>query len=131
MEVSHLYFTFFGLVVTYLCFIVKFSFCIILILVFYGFLIIYCNIISWMINNIVPFDLFISLANNHGLCMNDSCQKWKFVIPLVASISVLIAILAISTGIWIFKQRKQGTWYHILRSKLLFLWILGNFNLKE
>ncbi|KAF7814188.1 putative LRR receptor-like serine/threonine-protein kinase [Senna tora] len=52
--------------------------------------------------------LQLSLADNPGLCLTDSCKKKKFVIPLVASISALIIIiLLVSLAIWIILKTKK------------------------
>ncbi|XP_028756220.1 putative leucine-rich repeat receptor-like serine/threonine-protein kinase At2g19230 [Neltuma alba] len=51
-------------------------------------------------------DLQLSLEDNPGLCLVDSCKKQKFVIPLVASVSALVASLLVCLGIWTFKTKK-------------------------
>ncbi|XP_054782868.1 putative leucine-rich repeat receptor-like serine/threonine-protein kinase At2g19230 isoform X2 [Prosopis cineraria] len=50
--------------------------------------------------------LQLSLADNPGLCLEDSCKRSKLVIPLVASVSALIVIFLVSLGIWILKTKK-------------------------
>ncbi|XP_054782573.1 putative leucine-rich repeat receptor-like serine/threonine-protein kinase At2g19230 [Prosopis cineraria] len=50
-------------------------------------------------------NLRLSLFDNPGLCLADSCKKKKFVIPLTASISVLIVILLVSPVVWIVKMK--------------------------
>ncbi|XP_028756224.1 putative leucine-rich repeat receptor-like protein kinase At2g19210 [Neltuma alba] len=48
----------------------------------------------------------MSLEDNPGLCLVDSCKKQNFVIPLVASVSALVASLLVCLGIWIFRIKK-------------------------
>jgi len=45
--------------------------------------------------------------DNPELCMSmESCGKKNFFVPLIASLSTLIAILLISLGFWIFRRQK-------------------------
>ncbi|KAI9071874.1 hypothetical protein K1719_046158 [Acacia pycnantha] len=52
-------------------------------------------------------ELEMRLDDNPSLCWRDPCQKHKFLIPLIASVSALtVVIILISLGIWIFKMKK-------------------------
>ncbi|KAI9071876.1 hypothetical protein K1719_046160 [Acacia pycnantha] len=50
--------------------------------------------------------LEMSLDDNPSLCLRDPCQKHKFLIPVIASVSALTVVILISLGIWIFKMKK-------------------------
>ncbi|KAF7814196.1 putative LRR receptor-like serine/threonine-protein kinase [Senna tora] len=51
-------------------------------------------------------NLQLSVANNPGLCQTDSCKKHKFVIPLTASIAVLVIIVMVSLIIWRLRKKR-------------------------
>ncbi|XP_054782627.1 probable LRR receptor-like serine/threonine-protein kinase At1g05700 [Prosopis cineraria] len=52
-------------------------------------------------------DLEMSLDGNPSLCLKQPCRKQKFLIPLIASVSILtVLIILISLGIWVFKMKK-------------------------
>ncbi|XP_054783449.1 putative leucine-rich repeat receptor-like serine/threonine-protein kinase At2g19230 isoform X2 [Prosopis cineraria] len=53
-------------------------------------------------------NLQLSVADNPGLCQKDSCKKHKFVIPLIASIAVLVLIAILSLMIWRIKKKRLG-----------------------
>ncbi|WJX91987.1 hypothetical protein P8452_73692 [Trifolium repens] len=51
--------------------------------------------------------LSLSVDDNSGLCKTKSCRKKSSHIPLIASISaIIVVILLISLGFWIFKRHK-------------------------
>ncbi|WJX86271.1 hypothetical protein P8452_68604 [Trifolium repens] len=51
--------------------------------------------------------LSLSVDDNSGLCKTKSCKKKSSHVPLIASISaIIVVILLISLGFWIFKRHK-------------------------
>ncbi|XP_054782628.1 probable leucine-rich repeat receptor-like protein kinase At2g28990, partial [Prosopis cineraria] len=70
-------------------------------------------------------ELSLSLADNSGLCLLDSCKnkyiipKRKFVFPLVTSLSALVIFLLVSCGIWIYKTKKLKERKGLNQKKLL------------
>ncbi|KAK2406277.1 putative LRR receptor serine/threonine-protein kinase [Trifolium repens] len=51
--------------------------------------------------------LSLSVDDNSGLCMAKSCRKKSSHVPLIASISaIIVVILLISLGFWIFRRQK-------------------------
>ncbi|XP_028793593.1 putative leucine-rich repeat receptor-like serine/threonine-protein kinase At2g19230 [Neltuma alba] len=53
-------------------------------------------------------NLKLSAANNPGLCQTDSCDNnQKFVIPLVASVTVFVLITIASLMIWRLRKKRQ------------------------
>ncbi|GAU24776.1 hypothetical protein TSUD_356050 [Trifolium subterraneum] len=53
--------------------------------------------------------LSLSVEDNSGLCTTKSCKKKSSHVPLIASISaIIVAILLVSLGFWIFKRHKAA-----------------------
>ncbi|XP_028806577.1 putative leucine-rich repeat receptor-like serine/threonine-protein kinase At2g19230, partial [Neltuma alba] len=52
-------------------------------------------------------DLQLSVSSNPGLCQKNSCKEHKFVIPLIASIAVLVLIIILSLIIWRLRKKRQ------------------------
>ncbi|KAI9071629.1 hypothetical protein K1719_046406 [Acacia pycnantha] len=71
------------------------------------------------LKEISPATLQLSLSDNPGLCLADSCKKHTFVIPLAASASALAVIFLVCLGIWLFKTNKLKGQKRLKQKKLL------------
>ncbi|XP_045789577.1 probable LRR receptor-like serine/threonine-protein kinase At1g05700 isoform X2 [Trifolium pratense] len=64
--------------------------------------------------------LSLSMDDNSGLCTTKSCRKKSSHVPLIASISaIIVAILLISLGFWIFRRHKVTSTNSMKRGSLI------------
>ncbi|KAK2352999.1 putative LRR receptor serine/threonine-protein kinase [Trifolium repens] len=76
----------------------------------------YLNVGKNKLKGLVPHELLersktdslsLSVDDNPGLCVTESCRKKSFSVPLIASFSALIfVILLISLGFWLFRRQR-------------------------
>ncbi|MCH89541.1 receptor-like protein kinase, partial [Trifolium medium] len=64
--------------------------------------------------------LSLSVDDNSGLCTTKSCRKKSSHVPLIASISaIIVVILLLSLGFWIFRRHKVTSTNSTKRGSLI------------